>query len=80
MKTTLMQLISLLEKDINSGMISHDEQFGYHVAVDMANELLEIEKKQIIFAVTYGNQFELYDGTEAELGLTYYNETYNQNK
>ena len=45
-----------------------------------AKEALETEKKQIIFAVTYGNQINPYDGTEAELGLTYYNETYNQNK
>ena len=78
MKTTLMELIALLEKDINSGMIFRDELFGYHVAVDMANELLEKEKEHICDAYGQGyndSSENLYKG-----GEDYYDETYNQNK
>ena len=67
-----MELIALLEKDINSGMIFRDELFGYHVAVDMANELLEKEKEQICNAYTDGLEGP-YIGSEE-----YYNQTYNQ--
>ena len=38
----------------------------------------EIEKQQIIDAVTYGNILEFYDGTEIEIAEQYYNETYNR--
>ena len=75
MKTALMELIALLEKDINSGMIFRDELFGYHVAVDMANELLEKEKEQIIDAYKQG----LYNSGMIS-SVEYYNQTYNQNK
>ena len=84
MKTALMELIALLEKDINSGMIFRDELFGYHVAVDMANELLEKEKHQIMKSYDIGNQNQynkhFIDGYENINEEEYYNQTYNQNK
>ena len=70
-----MELIALLEKDINSGMIFRDELFGYHVAVDMANELLEKEKKQIIDAINAWCSDDNILTPEQ-----YYNQIYNQNK
>jgi hypothetical protein len=73
MKTALMELIALLEKDINSGMIFRDELFGYHVAVDMANELLEKEKEQIIDAINAWCSNDNILTPEQ-----YYNQTYNQ--
>ena len=78
MKTALMELIALLEKDINSGMIFRDELFGYHVAVDMANELLEKEKEHIIDAYCEGFK----QGSEGNriMSEEYYNQIYNQNK
>ena len=36
----------------------------------------QMEKEQIIDAVTYGNKLEFYDGTEIEIAEQYYNETY----
>ena len=68
-----MELIALLEKDINSGMIFRDELFGYHVAVDMANELLEKEKEQIIDAINAWCSNDNILTPEQ-----YYNQTYNQ--
>ncbi len=43
--------------------------------LELIEELLEKEKKQIQNAVTYGNRQEYYDATE-ELGTHYYNETF----
>lgn len=36
----------------------------------------QIEKQQIIDAVTYGKILEFYDGIEIEVAEQYYNETY----
>jgi hypothetical protein len=41
------------------------------------DELLEIEKKQIIDACVYGNRQGFYDGTET-IGKKYYDETFNK--
>jgi hypothetical protein len=47
---------------------------------DKIESLIEKEKEEIIMAVTYGNSIKPFDGTEAELGLQYYEERYKQNK
>jgi hypothetical protein len=75
MKTTLMELITLLEKDFNSGMLSHDEQFGYDVAIDMAKELLDKEKNNLIDAFEIG-----YKDGHIIKSNDFYNKLYNQNK
>ena len=57
-----------------------DHCLDHYDAKNMLISLLENEKEEIIMAVTYGNSIKPYDGTEAELGLQYYEENYIENK
>ena len=46
----MQELIKMLEKDVNSGLFSQDEQFGYNVAIDIAKSLLNKERKHLVDA------------------------------
>jgi hypothetical protein len=62
MKTSMQELIKMLEKDVNSGLFSQDEQFGYNVAIDIAKSLLNKERKHLVDAYEWG----LIDGEKHE--------------
>jgi hypothetical protein len=75
MKTAIQQFIEVLNKDVNSNMLSKDELFGYYVAIDIAKEFLIKEKLQIIDAYDWGlidgekDEKEFYNGHEFYLGF-----------
>jgi hypothetical protein len=63
-KTAVEWLIEELELDSNLYLIK-----------DIVDKAKEMEKQQIVDAVTYGNRQEFYDATET-IGKQYYTQTY----
>jgi len=84
MKTAIRQLIDKLDEEIK--FITDDDSFGDRMhraglreAKSISEKLLELEKQQIIDAVTFGNRMEFYDATE-EAGEQYYLQIYKTNE